>query len=226
MFIRAALKRRAYTDFPGVNCLVAAPGRGALPSEPSEGASDSNPFSTTPCTMDNAEDLIDFLRALISQKADSLHLNIDSDGWTPIDPLIAAAQKLGVSLERPAIEAAMTQSPNRLAISDDGLFVRVLTHGQPEKPARAPSETPPDYLYHPTSTRLLGAVHSHGLRSQSNQLLHLFDDPDTANSLAPPLPERVIVTVQAGSMSERGFPFWRAENGVWLTEMVPPEFLL
>ncbi len=87
-------------------------------------------------------------------------------------------------------------------------------------------ETPPAHLYYPTSTRLLGAILSRGLRSRPNHMLHLFDDAETANSLAPPLAERVIVTVQAASMAEQGFSFRRAENGVWLTESVPPEFLL
>ncbi|WP_085974800.1 DUF5615 family PIN-like protein [Bradyrhizobium yuanmingense] len=34
-----------------------------------------------------------------------------------------------------------------------------------------------------------------------------------------------IFKVDAGSMHAKGFKFFRAENGVWLTDHVPPEFL-
>lgn len=87
-------------------------------------------------------------------------------------------------------------------------------------------ESPPANLYYPTSTQLLGAVLANGLRSHPNHMLHLFEDAEIANALAPALAERVIVTVQASSMAEQGFTFRRTENGVWLTGSVPPEFLL
>ena len=35
----------------------------------------------------------------------------------------------------------------------------------------------------------------------------------------------VVLTVQAGRMYGAGHPFYRSENGVWLAEAVPPEFL-
>ncbi|UWZ38770.1 RNA 2'-phosphotransferase [Dactylosporangium roseum] len=35
----------------------------------------------------------------------------------------------------------------------------------------------------------------------------------------------VVLTVLAGRMARDGHTFYRSDNGVWLTEEVPPEYL-
>jgi putative RNA 2'-phosphotransferase len=36
----------------------------------------------------------------------------------------------------------------------------------------------------------------------------------------------VVLTVRALQMHENGFRFYRSENGVWLTDSVPPEYII
>jgi putative RNA 2'-phosphotransferase len=35
----------------------------------------------------------------------------------------------------------------------------------------------------------------------------------------------VVLTVDAASMQSTGFSFYRSENGVWLVDNVPPEYI-
>lgn len=185
--------------------------------------------------MDTSQELAIVLSDMLAHRPDVIRMRFDQDGWISVDELMAAVDTTGRQLDRAAIEAAVKADGGRqLSLCPDGQRIRAQAGAVPDYAADNEAEIeadndadgPPSYLYYPTSTRLLGAIHTSGLRSRARHLLHLFDDPETANSLAPSLAERVIILVQAGSMAERGYAFQRSDNGVWLTEIVPPEFLL
>jgi putative RNA 2'-phosphotransferase len=177
--------------------------------------------------MNTSKEVANFLSHMLAHRPDTVRMRFDEDGWTSVDELIAAMDSTGKQLDRAAIESAVAADGARqLSLSADGQRIRAQAGAVTDDTADDEADGPPSYLYYPTSTRLLGAIHASGLRSRAQHLLHLFDDPETANSLAPSLAERVIILVQAGSMAERGYAFQRSENGVWLTETVPPEFLL
>jgi putative RNA 2'-phosphotransferase len=177
--------------------------------------------------MDTPKDPMNFLNYVLLHRPESIGLNLDREGWTSIDDLMEAADQVGRKLDRVQIEATLAaDGRERFNISDDGTRIRANPARLPGAEMLAMAQTPPAHLYYPTTTRLLGAIHTSGLRNSSHHFLHLFDDVETATSLAPPLVERVIITVLSGHMVERGYRFWRDENGVWLTESVPAEFLL
>jgi putative RNA 2'-phosphotransferase len=54
----------------------------------------------------------------------------------------------------------------------------------------------------------------------------LSADEATAHRVGQRHGEPVILTVEALRMHASGFNFFLADNGVWLTERVPPEFLI
>ncbi len=55
--------------------------------------------------------------------------------------------------------------------------------------------------------------------------VHLSADPDTARAVGARHGRPVIFTVDAAAMAQAGRLFFRSDNGVWLTDAVPPEFL-
>ena len=79
-------------------------------------------------------------------------------------------------------------------------------------------------LYHGT-TRFLGSILVGGLKPQSRQQVHLSADEVTARRVGQRHGKPAILTVEARRMHVAGFKFYVAENGVWLTDRVPPEFL-
>lgn len=177
--------------------------------------------------MQASEDIVPLLNDVLLQRVHMQGIHLDPSGWTEIDPLAEALTRAGKPVTRAQIEALVSAGAGQpLEISRDGQHLRAaLPERRGDDTVHAP-QTPPEYLYYPTSTRFLGAIHTVGLRSSSRRFMHLFDDLETATSLAPALAERVIVTVLATVMFERGFKFWLNNNGVWLTEWVPAEYLL
>ena len=55
--------------------------------------------------------------------------------------------------------------------------------------------------------------------------MHLSIDEATAQRVGQRHGKPVILKIEALRMHAKGFKFFLADNGVWLTDQVPPEFL-
>ena len=84
---------------------------------------------------------------------------------------------------------------------------------------------PPEYLWHGTAERFLSSILAEGLRPMSRQQVHLSADQETARKVGQRHGRPVILRVRAGEMHRDGAYFYQAENGVWLTDNVPVQYL-
>lgn len=55
--------------------------------------------------------------------------------------------------------------------------------------------------------------------------VHLSPDVETARKVGARRGQPVILTIDAARMHAAGHVFYRSENGVWLVEGVPAEFI-
>ena len=55
--------------------------------------------------------------------------------------------------------------------------------------------------------------------------VHLSADLETATRVGRRRGAPVILTIRAADMHAAGHVFYRSENGVWLVDQVPPEFI-
>jgi putative RNA 2'-phosphotransferase len=85
--------------------------------------------------------------------------------------------------------------------------------------------TPPEILYHGTGTKYLDDIWKDGLIPKSRQYVHLSKDIPTATDVGKRHGNPVVFEINSGVMHRRGYTFYCSENGVWLTEHVPVEFL-
>ena len=88
----------------------------------------------------------------------------------------------------------------------------------------APVE-PPDVLFHGTVDRFLPSIRKEGLVRGSRHHVHLSVDEETAIKVGQRRGRPVVLEVRAGAMHRDGFVFYVSENGVWLTDNVPPEYI-
>ncbi len=84
---------------------------------------------------------------------------------------------------------------------------------------------PPAVLYHGTGHGSAGSIARQGLLRMSRHRVHLSPDPETARRVGARHGRPVIFTVDAAAMHQAGHLFYRSENGVWLVDHVPPEYL-
>ncbi len=164
-----------------------------------------------------------FLSYVLRHKPEEIGLTLDAGGWAMIDDLLARAT---VPLDRTALQRIVANSDKqRFAISPDGLRIRANQGHSFDVDLGLAPLPPPDLLYHGTATRNLDAIRAEGLNKRDRQHVHLSPDPETARSVGMRYGPPVVLTIAAGRMHGAGHVFFRSQNGVWLTEHVPPAFL-
>ena len=85
--------------------------------------------------------------------------------------------------------------------------------------------TPPQILYHGTAERSVPSILEQGLHSASRHFVHLSTDAATAVNVGSRHGKPVVLTIDTVAMLAAGHQFYLADNGVWLTETVPPQFI-
>jgi putative RNA 2'-phosphotransferase len=164
-----------------------------------------------------------FLSYVLRHQPEAIGITLNSEGWIEISKLIVAAANYGKQLDRDLIQTVVaTNDKKRFAISEDGLHIRAVQgHSTDSVNIRYAEKVPPEFLYHGTATRFLNAIRKEGLRPGSRQHVHLSQDEHTAISVGQRHGKPVVLKIQALLMYEKGFKFFQAENGVWLTNVVP-----
>lgn len=71
----------------------------------------------------------------------------------------------------------------------------------------------------------MDSILEHGLIPKTRLYVHLSKDLETAKLVGLRHGTPVVFTVQSGEMYRHGIRFCRSENGVWLTERVPSQYL-
>lgn len=175
---------------------------------------------------DRHKPLSKFLSLILRHEPEAIGLRLDAEGWADVDELIAKAAAHGKRYDRALLqELVRDNDKQRFKLSDDGQRIRANQgHSVDIDLALAPIE-PPALLYHGTATRHADAIRAEGLRKQSRQHVHLSADRDTALKVGSRHGRPVVLQVRAGEMHTRGIAFFRADNGVWLTDAVAVEFI-
>lgn len=169
-----------------------------------------------------------FLSYVLRHQPESIGLTLDNEGWAEFDRLLICANRAGTPLTRQQIEAVVASNDKkRFTISDDGLRIRAAQgHSTPSVSMTYTEKQPPEQLFHGTATRFLDAIKEKGLIPGSRHHVHLSSDKQTASAVGQRYGKPVVLSVNTQLMHERGFLFYQADNGVWLTEHVPAEFLI
>lgn len=84
---------------------------------------------------------------------------------------------------------------------------------------------PPSLLYHGTVERALPAILRDGLRRMARHHVHLSVDVPTAVQVGRRRGHPVVLRIDAEAMHQAGHIFFRSANEVWLTDLVPAEYL-
>jgi putative RNA 2'-phosphotransferase len=168
-----------------------------------------------------------FLSFVLRHEPQSIGLTLDVEGWAEIDALIAAAAKHRRSLDRALIEHVVaTSEKKRFALSADGARIRAVQgHSTSSVAMSLAPKVPPERLYHGTAQRFLTPIREQGLKPGSRHHVHLSEELGTATAVGQRHGTPVVLIVEAGRMHAQGHVFHQAENGVWLTAAVPPQFL-
>ncbi|MCA0907109.1 RNA 2'-phosphotransferase [Ruegeria marisrubri] len=167
-----------------------------------------------------------FLSLVLRHKPEEIDLQLDAHGWARVDELLRKLKKSGRKLSHDElIEIVETSDKKRFTLSEDGKRIRAAQGHSIEVDLGLKPQQPPSELYHGTASANLDAIFSNGLVPGKRQQVHLSLDPDTAERVGQRHGRPVVLRVEAQRMFDDGFEFFRADNGVWLTDAVPARYL-
>lgn len=155
-------------------------------------------------------------------------LELDAEGWTSLDTLIAALQNKGGCSEtvtRQQIEEMIATS-EKVRHEVRGDQIRALYgHSVPGRLKRTPA-SPPTTLYHGTSPKAAITIREQGIHPMGRQYVHLSADTVTAQQVGRrKAVEPVTLEIAAGEAHGSGVRFYEGNDKVWLADVVPPEFI-
>lgn len=167
-----------------------------------------------------------FISLILRHKPEEIGIELDEHGWANVNELIE-----GVSVNYPDFsidileEIVRTDEKQRYSFNDNHTVIRANQGHSIPVDVELEQVEPPEYLYHGTATKYMDSIWENGLVAKSRLYVHLSGDPNTAYNVGKRHGKPVMYRVRARSMHDQGFVFYRSENGVWLTERVPTEFL-
>ena len=162
------------------------------------------------------------LAYLLRHCPESKNLTMDKHGWVRISELVANAPEF---TEENLKEIVATDNKSRYSISENGLFVRANQGHSIDVDLGLEPKLPPDVLYHGTVERFMENIMLEGLVKKERQYVHMSKDIETATNVGARRGEPVLLSIDAKKMIEDGFVFYCSENGVWLTDAVPANYL-
>ena len=187
--------------------------------EPAQGSATAAP------SKKQLEKTSKFLSFVLRHKPEAIGLDLDVNGWVALDLLIEKAAG-EIALNRSLIEEVVrTSEKQRFALSEDGERIRANQGHSVKVDLQLEPKEPPAVLYHGTATRFLDSILAEGLRPGQRHHVHLSADEETAVAVGKRHGKPVVLKIASAEMQAQGFLFFLSENGVWLTDRVPPAYL-
>ena len=146
---------------------------------------------------------------------------LDHNGWVSISVLIQeynfAIQDLG--------RIVFEDTKGRFEFSNDGLSVRALYGHSINVNLELIPSSPPAILYHGTAVKYIERITKEGINPRKRNYVHLSGTMDMAQQVGARHGVPIVLSVDAKSMVEDGYKFYKAQRGVWLVDCVPSKYI-
>lgn len=167
-----------------------------------------------------------YLSKHLRHRPEQIGLSLEAGGWVDIDDLLSACAFHHFPITRDELETVVAQSDKqRFAIDKDKNRIRANQGHSVEVDLHLPPRIPPTVLYHGTGQPSVSAILQAGLLKMSRHHVHLSPDLETARKVGQRHGPPVIFAIAAATMHQDGFIFYCSENGVWLVDHVPTQYL-
>jgi len=167
-----------------------------------------------------------FLSLVLRHKPETIGLHLDINGWADIEELISkSALHRQVFSKEELREMVLTNDKQRFGFNEDATMIRANQGHSISIELNLETKIPPEVLYHGTVAKFLDSIKAGGLKKMQRQHVHLSKDRETAVKVGNRRGDAIVLSVNIGQMHRDGLSFFLSENGVWLTDNVPAEYI-
>lgn len=166
-----------------------------------------------------------YISLILRHKPEVIGIQLDANGWANVEALLAGiGRKYPIDFEV-LEEIVRTDNKERYSFNEDKTKIRANQGHSIQVDVELSVTEPPEILYHGTAERFSASIEAKGLLPQYRLYVHLSPDTATAEKVGRRHGKPVIYLVNAGQMQQDGYTFLLSANGVWLTKMVPAQYL-
>lgn len=171
-------------------------------------------------------DISRFLSLVLRHKPETAGIELDPQGWVDVKILIQRINEHGIQLNREMLDHIVATNPKkRFAYNENCDRIRASQGHSVEVDLGYVAQKPPDILYHGTGEKWVESILKTGLEKKSRSHVHLSADHETAKIVGSRHGKPFIFLIRADEMHAAGFQFFLSENGVWLTDKVPVNYI-
>lgn len=172
------------------------------------------------------KDISKLLSLVLRHQPEVLGIQLDQNGWVEVDFLLEKLKGKSPDMNFERLERIVyTNDKQRFGFNEDLTKIRANQGHSIEVDVELKPELPPELLYHGTVDKFLDGIRAEGLKKGTRLYVHLSKDLETATKVGSRRGKPVILTIHARQMAEAGHVFYLSENGVWLCEAVPSNFI-
>ncbi len=167
------------------------------------------------------------LSLVLRHRPELFELEPDVNGWVKVEAVLTGFAKANRITVTPAILDQVVEAcdKQRFAFSKDGQFIRANQGHSIKVDLAYDPIVPPASLYHGTAERFMDSILREGLKKRKRHHVHLSADRNTAHKVGSRHGKPVILIIDAAAMHANEFDFYKSENGVWLVDNVPVEYI-
>ena len=166
-----------------------------------------------------------FIALILRHKPEVIGISLDEHGWASVSELIAGVSRTH-HLDMAILERIVAEDEKqRYAFNDDKTLIRANQGHSVPVDVELEEAVPPEILYHGTGEKFASSIDERGLIAKSRLYVHLSQDAHTATKVGGRHGRPVVYEVASGKMQDDGFKFFLSVNNVWLTKVVPREYL-
>ena len=164
-----------------------------------------------------------YLSLILRHQPESISLKLDTNGWANISELL---QKSNLKFSFDELEEVVaTNEKKRFSFDETKSKIRANQGHSISIDLALLPQNPPNILYHGTVAMFIQDIKQEGLKKMSRQHVHLSKDIETAKKVGNRRGKAIILSIKAEEMVKNGFQFFCSDNGVWLTDHVPAQFI-
>lgn len=143
-------------------------------------------------------------------------------GWVKVDVVLNELHITSQMLQSIVEE----DTKGRFEFSENGSSVRALYGHSIDVDLELESATPPMILYHGTAEKYLENIMKDGLKPRKRNFVHLSETIDMAMQVGARHGNPILLSIDTEAMISAGYKFYNAQNGIWLTDEINPQFFI
>ncbi|MBL6447901.1 RNA 2'-phosphotransferase [Fulvivirga sp. 29W222] len=172
-------------------------------------------------------ELSKFLSLVLRHKPETIGLELDPEGWADVKELFEKMNAHRKPIDMEVLEVIVeNNNKKRFRFNEDKTRIRASQGHSISIDLGYEKIEPPEVLYHGTASKNIDNILKTGLTKGSRHHVHLSLDIETAINVGQRHGKPVVLNIRARAMHNDGLHFYRSDNGVWLTESVPVQYIL